>query len=123
MGAPLGKDVSDISKIVTDHTYVSKIPWWEWIKREAPDDIIWGRLEVILKDIAQHVDVIEEHLEKGAPAGKSFVRFQERPSVGGGELEQVMEPIRLLGQRLDRIEQGLAKSGILDAGGGGKQQK
>jgi hypothetical protein len=106
MGSILGKDISDsVMKIQRDTVYISHIPWWEWVKRENPDALIRGYLDVIVSEVAQHVEAIEAHLEEGVAAGKPFIRPGERPAVGGEALSQTMETVRLLQQRVERLEQ------------------
>jgi hypothetical protein len=84
------------------------------VKREAPDVFRRGYQEVILpqlQQVAHHIEAIEKHLESDAIAkGKAFVRPEERPAVGKEMLNEVLEPLKLLSERLDRVEQKLTKT-------------
>jgi hypothetical protein len=80
----------------------------DWVKREPPDELIFSRLELMLTEVATHVDSIEAFLENGSLAeGKSFIRPQERPAVGDGALGH--ELLRTLQHRLLRVEQSLGE--------------
>ena len=70
------------------------------IKLEAIDFILRNFTEQITK----RLDTVETHLEQGIGQGASFIRFQERPDVGGAALQDLSESFRKLNERLDRLE-------------------
>jgi len=86
----------------------------DWVKREPEWDIFRSYLELI----SSRLEAVETHLEQGAAAGKAFVRAKERPMVGAEALHEVMKPISLLSERLDRLESQLSQSGKAGAGKG-----
>jgi ubiquinone biosynthesis protein UbiJ len=96
----------DISKRIADATFVKafEIPdRFGPIKYDIPDQI-WRTYLELLPAVAQRIDAIEQHLEKGIAEGRSFVRPQERPDVGGGAVNDLSEQVRQLNQRLEKIE-------------------
>lgn len=54
--------------------------------------------------MAQRIDAIEEHLEKGLAEGKPFIRPQERPDVGASAIQELTEGVRKLSDRLGKLE-------------------
>ena len=77
----------------------------DWVKREPEWDIFRSYLELI----SSRVGAVETYLEKGIASGTAFVRAQERPMLGAEGLQEVMEPIRLLSERMDRLERQLGQ--------------
>ena len=101
MGHLVIKDVADIT------VQYLPVDWRGPVKLEPPDSILRSTLE-----LAAHVEAIEHYLEKGLATGQSFVRQDQRPSVGAEVLNQALEPIRLLDQRVTALErQRQAKGG------------
>jgi hypothetical protein len=97
---------ADVSKRIADATFVKafEIPdRFGPVKYDIPDQL-WRTYLELIPAVAQRIDTIEQHLEKGIGAGKSFIRTQERPDVGGGAVNDLSEQVRLLNQRLDKIE-------------------
>ncbi|HEY0555734.1 MAG TPA: hypothetical protein VGG20_15880 [Thermoanaerobaculia bacterium] len=111
MGHSLHKDIKDITDTkIADHkrtydVYTTKnfdIPdRFGPVKYDIPDQILRTYID-LLPVVAQRIDAIEEHLEKGA--GKAFIRSQERPEVGGDAIHGLTEGLRKLNERLDRLE-------------------
>jgi hypothetical protein len=97
---------ADISKRIADTTFVKafEIPdRFGPVKYDIPDQI-WRTYLELLPAVAQRIEAIEQHLEKGVAEGRSFVRPQERPDVGGGAVNDLLEHVRHLTQRLDKID-------------------
>jgi hypothetical protein len=105
--------VQDINVLYKDQRDTVPIRWWDWVKREPPDELIRGYLETILPEMARRIEQVETFLERGMPTGQAFVRASERPSVGSEALSQAIEPLLL---RLDRIEQKLGERGTSATG-------
>jgi len=96
---------ADISKRIADVTFVKgfEIPdRFGPVKYDIPE--IWRTYIELLPAVAQRIDAIEQHLEKGVAEGRSFVRPQERPDVGGVAVHDLSEQLRQLNQRLEKIE-------------------
>ncbi|HEY0079006.1 MAG TPA: hypothetical protein VGB73_10200 [Pyrinomonadaceae bacterium] len=87
--------------------------WKDWVKRENPEELILGYIEASLNHVLERISAVETHLANPA-AGRAFIRSGDRPQVGAEVLQQIAEPLRLLNQRLDKIEEQLS-------GGGGRQ--
>lgn len=78
---------------------------WQDVKREPSDAVIFSHLELMLTDVAQHIEAVESYLENGKLAGgKSFIRPQERPAVGDEALGRELQTFE---HRLQRIERSL----------------
>jgi hypothetical protein len=73
------------------------------IKYDAFDRIMASYLQ-LMPMVAQRLDSIEAYLEQGVSEGKPYVRSEERPDVGGGALTELVETVRLLDQRLSKLE-------------------
>jgi hypothetical protein len=96
MGSSFVKDEVDLTR--------TRVPFvWDPIgpvKLEAIDFILRNFTEQFTK----RLNTIETHLEQGIGQGASFIRFQERPDVGGAALQDLPESLRKLHERLDRLE-------------------
>ncbi len=116
MGAPLFKDIKDHKefkefKDQKDQAEIELKPRIPWdpigpVKYDVADRLLQSYLE-LLPAVAQRIDAIEEHLEKGVPEGKPFVRPTERPDVGGQAFGDMAKAVSLLGDRLAKIEKKL----------------
>lgn len=73
------------------------------IKYDAMEWIIESYMET-LPDFEKRLVAIEEHLEKGLPEGKPFIRPEERPAVGDEMLQQLSDSVLRLNERLESIE-------------------
>lgn len=117
MGHRLSKDIKDEGdgKYLRDlirYEKVTKYPDlrdpFGPIKYDVYEAILESYAQV-LPQVAQRIEAIEEHLEKGVAEGRSFVRSAERPDVGGEAFEGLNETMKLMGERLDRIENALSE--------------
>jgi predicted mannosyl-3-phosphoglycerate phosphatase (HAD superfamily) len=108
MGHPLLKDIADIQyKQPFEGSRIFN--WKDWVKRENPEELILGYIEVSLQHVLERINAIETHIAN--PSGRAFVRSSDRPQVGAEVLQQIAEPLRLLNQRLDKIEGQLSGGG------------
>jgi len=73
------------------------------VKLDAFDRIMSSYLQLMPK-VAQRIDSMEAYLEEGVAEGKPYVRSDERPEVGAGTLNELVENIRLIDQRLSKLE-------------------
>lgn len=107
-----GKDSTD-GKHVKDQ--VDSIQWRKHpdvildplgpVKYDAYEGILRSYLEA-LPQVAQRIDAIETHLESAE--GKPFIRPAQRPEVGAGVVGGLAETVRLLDQRLAKLESKLS---------------
>lgn len=108
------KEIKDISDGKLD---IDAIRWAKILKGpEIPDRFgpikydayegIWRSYLDLMPVVAQRIDAIEEYLVTGLPGGKPFIRPEERPDVAAGALTEVAETMRLLEQRVAKLEAG-----------------
>jgi hypothetical protein len=91
--------------------------WRDWVKRENPEELILGYIEASLQHVLERISAVETHLAN--PSGRAFVRSGDRPQMGAEVLQQIAEPLRLLSQRLDKIEGQLSGGRQYDGATGG----
>lgn len=75
------------------------------VKYDAFEHILRSYLD-LLPRVTQTLDAVVDHLERGLPEGKPFVRAQERPDVGADAIGQMAATVRLLDERISKLEGG-----------------
>ena len=82
------------------------IPWPDPhgpVKYDAYEGIMRSYLDTMPR-VAQRIDSIETFLEKDLSQGKPYVRAEERPDVGADALTEMAKAVRLLEERMSKLE-------------------
>lgn len=79
-----------------------------WLRKSGSLDAMHYLARSVI-EYERRLDTVEKYLEEGAPQGKSFVRREERPEVGGGaEVREIEKDLAALNERLSAIEKSLS---------------
>ena len=98
----MGKDIADSLR----YTRLVPLPWPDPIgpiKYDAYEGLLRSYAEMMPR-VAQQIDSIQMFLEKDFAQGKPYVRPEERPDVGADALTEVVKSVRLLEERLSKLE-------------------
>lgn len=101
-----GKESKEIADTIRYLPTRLPIPWPDPIgpvKYDAFEGIMRSYLDLMPR-VAQRIDSIETFLEGDLAEGKPYVRSEERPDVGADALSEVVETVRLLDQRISKLE-------------------
>lgn len=107
MGSRLSKDINDAIRYSKGFLKDYILDKYGPVKYDAFEQLLTTYLTV-LPEVAERIDAIEQHLEKGIQEGRSFIRSEERPDVGAGAYENLPQALELINKRLDQIESGQA---------------
>jgi hypothetical protein len=98
-----GKNLKD----QVDRLNITWRPGWDDpigpVKLDYLEHLLRSYLEVIPR-VAHTLDAVVDHLEKGLPEGKPFIRSELRPDVGADGLNDLSGTLRLLDERLSKLE-------------------
>jgi hypothetical protein len=78
-----------------------------WLRKSGSLDAMQYLARSVI-EYERRLHTVEKYLEEGAPQGKSFVRREERPAVGGVEVREIEKDLAAINERLSAIEKSLS---------------
>lgn len=78
------------------------------VKYDVPDVLVRSVVEQMAA-VQQRLSTVEEHLATGVVEGRAFVPAAQRPEVGNDLLQQTQGQLKLMQERLDRVEESLTE--------------
>lgn len=78
------------------------------VKLDVLEHLLRSYLDVLPR-VTRTLDAVVDHLEEGIAEGKPFVRPESRPDVGSGALSEMTSTLRLLEERISKLEGAMRK--------------